>query len=139
MATSKQHSIWSRALALIALAFGLLTIKEGGTVLFGDAAARIAAGDYVAFVLWFNFIAGFAYIVAGIGLWLQRRWALTLAITIAVATLLTFAAFAVHIYAGGAYEQRTLVAMSARSLTWILIAAFAWHVNATAITTEDAK
>ena len=38
-------------------------------------AARQAAGHYVPFVLWFNFLAGFAYIVAGVGLWMRRRWA----------------------------------------------------------------
>ena len=32
-----------RAMALLAVAFGLLTLKEGGSVLFGSAAARAAA------------------------------------------------------------------------------------------------
>ena len=56
-------SIW--AISLVAVGFGLLTIKEGGTILFGDEAARSAAGNYVPFVLWFNFAAGFAYVIAG--------------------------------------------------------------------------
>lgn len=116
-------------MSLVAIAFGVLTIKEGGSVLFGGTAARIIAGDYVPFVLWFNFMAGFAYVVAGIGLWLQRGWAVWLAITIAVATLVTFAAFGLHMYCGGAYEQRTVVAMSLRSLVWITISAIGWRVT----------
>jgi hypothetical protein len=36
--------------------------------LFGTEATRAAAGNAVPFVLWFNFLAGFAYILAGLGL-----------------------------------------------------------------------
>ena len=114
-------------ISLVAVAFGLLTIKEGGTVLFGGEAARAAAGNYVPFVLWFNFVAGFAYVVAGIGLWMQSRWAVWLAIAIAAATALTFAAFGAHVYFGGSYEQRTAIAMSMRTLVWIAIAAIGWR------------
>ncbi|MCR4302908.1 MAG: hypothetical protein NUV63_01600 [Gallionella sp.] len=126
MATSKQQRgfrIW--AISLVAVIFGLLTIKEGGAVLFGDEAARAAAGNYVPFVLWFNFVAGFAYVVAGAGLWLQQRWAVWLAVAIAAATALTFAAFGAHAYSGGAYEQRTAIAMTLRTLVWIVIATVA--------------
>jgi hypothetical protein len=139
MAKGKHRSLWTWVISLIATAFGLLTIKEGGTVLFVDGAARTAAGDYVPFVLWFNFIAGFAYVVAGIGLWLQQRWAAGLAITIAVATVLTFAAFGLHIYSGGAFESRTLMAMSLRSMVWIIIAVVAWCVTGARNITKEAQ
>ncbi|MBY0577017.1 MAG: hypothetical protein K2P67_10555 [Gallionellaceae bacterium] len=128
MATFKRQRgfrIW--AISLVAVGFGLLTIKEGGMILFGGEAAHTAAGNYVPFVLWFNFVAGFAYVVAGVGLWLQQRWAVWLAVAIAAATILTFAAFGVHVYSGGAYEQRTVIAMSLRSLVWVTIAAIAWR------------
>jgi len=116
-------SIW--AISLIAVGFGLLTIREGGTVLFGDAAARAAAGNYVPFVLRFNFMAGFAYVIAGIGLWRQQRWAVWLAVAIAAATTLAFAAFGVHVAGGGAYAQRTVIAMSLRTLVWTTISVLA--------------
>jgi len=115
--------IW--AISLVAVGFGLLTIKEGGTVLFGDEAARTAAGNYVPFVLWFNFVSGFAYVIAGVGLWLQQRWAVWLTIAITAAIVLTFAAFGAHVYSGGAYEQRTVIAMSLRTLIWAVIATIA--------------
>jgi hypothetical protein len=51
--------------ALVAVAFGLLTIAAGARVLFGDDAARQAAGATMSFVLWFNFAAGFVCVVAG--------------------------------------------------------------------------
>ncbi|KAA3633258.1 MAG: hypothetical protein DWQ08_02105 [Proteobacteria bacterium] len=115
------------AISLVALGFGLLTIKQGGTILFGTEAARVAAGDYVPFVLWFNFIAGFAYVLAGVGLWMQQRWAAWLAIAILTATAATFVAFGVHVLFGGLFEQRTVIAMSLRTLVWAAIAAIGWR------------
>lgn len=121
-AERSRRSPWIWAISFVAISFGLLTIRAGGTVLFGSAAARSAAGHYVPFVLWFNFLAGFAYVIAGVGLWLERRWAAWLAVVVAAATALVFAAFGVHVLAGGAYELRTVVAMSLRTLVWTAIA-----------------
>ena len=122
MNLAKQQRGWGIwVISLLAIAFGLLTLKEGGAVLFGDGEARVAAGNYVPFVLWFNFLAGFAYVVAGIGLWLQQRWAVLLAAGIATATALTFAALGVHILSGAPYELRTVIAMTLRTVIWITI------------------
>lgn len=128
-APTQQRGFLVWAISLVAVVFGLLTIKEGGTILFGAEAARAAAGNYVRFVVWFNFAAGFAYAVAGVGLWLRQRWAVWLAAAIVAATALTFAAFGVHVYYGGAYEQRTVVAMILRTLVWVVIAAVAARGN----------
>ena len=122
---SDRRGPWIWAISLLAVVFGLMTLKEGGAVLFGSGEARTAAGNYVPFVLWFNFVAGFAYVVAGVGIWLQRRWAAGLALVIAAATALVFAAFGVHVLAGGEYELRTVVAMSLRTLVWAAIALIA--------------
>ncbi len=127
MTKYKPQSVLIGAISLFAVGFGLLTIKVGGTILLGDKAAVEAAGDYVPFVLWFNFVAGFVYVIAGAGLWMKQRWAAWLAITIAVATTLTFAAFGVHVYSEGVYEQRTVFAMGLRILIWVVIAVIAWR------------
>ncbi len=106
-----------RGAAIAAVLFGALTLRSGGSVLFGDGAQ--AGGNYVGFVLWFNFLAGFAYVAAGIGLWLRRGWSAWLALALAAGTLLVFAAFGIHIADGGAYEARTVGAMSLRSVFWM--------------------
>ncbi|MDP1941137.1 MAG: hypothetical protein Q8K54_10915 [Gallionella sp.] len=124
---SQQRTTLIWLISLIAVGFGLLTIKEGGTILFGDEATRATAGNYVPFVLWFNFVAGFAYVVAGIGLWLQQRWSVWLATSLAAATALTFAAFGIHVLLDGLYEKRTVIAMSMRTLVWSTIATLAWR------------
>jgi len=107
--------------ATVAILFGILTIKSGGQVLFGDESYRVAAGNYVPFVLWFNFTAGFVYLIAGIGIALHKPWAAGVALLIATSTLLVFAAFGLHIFADGAYEMRTIAAMTLRSTIWTVI------------------
>jgi hypothetical protein len=113
-----------RAAALVAAVFGVLTIVSGGRVLFGDGAAL--AGSYVPYIVWFNFVAGFAYVAAGIGLWLRRPWAAAMAVALALLTALAFAALGGHIAAGAAYEMRTVAAMTLRLVLWIGIAGLAW-------------
>ncbi len=110
--------VWPmRGAGIAAVVFGALTLRTGGGVLFGDGAQ--GAGNFVGFVLWFNFLAGFAYVAAGIGLWLQRAWSAWLALALAAGTLVFFAAFGIHIAAGGSFESRTAVAMTLRSAFWI--------------------
>ncbi len=115
------------AVAVIVLLFGVMTLLSGGKVLFGGEAARQQAGNYVPFVLWFNFLAGFAYIAAGIGLILMRPWAARLALAIAGATALVFMALGVHMLSGAPFESRTVAAMTLRTGLWAGIGLFSWH------------
>lgn len=123
--TAPDRPRWALPASVVALLFGILTVLSGGRALFGGDAARAAVGDAVAFVLWFNFIAGFFYVLGGIGLFAWRRWAAGLSAIIAVATLTVFAAFGWHIAMGGAFEMRTVAAMILRSGIWIAIALLA--------------
>ncbi|WP_193140931.1 MULTISPECIES: hypothetical protein [unclassified Meridianimarinicoccus] len=103
-----------RTLAVVAIGFGVLTVISGTTTLLGG----IDMGAVVSFVLWFNTCAGIAYVLAGIGLWQGRPWAPPLAVAIFLATLLVFAAFGVHVLRGGAFEMRTVLAMTLRTAVW---------------------
>ncbi len=125
--TFRKRPAWVWITAIIAMIFGMMTIKSGGSVLFINGEARHAAGNYVNFVLWFNFLAGFFYIATGIGIWLEKAWAPVAAIIIAVLTLLIFGAFGVHVLNGGEYEQRTVIAMILRSSVWAAIAITSWR------------
>jgi len=115
-------SVRRRLLAALAVAFGILTLVAGGSVLFGPDIARSAAGAYVPFVVRFNFLAGFAYVIAGLGLWTGAGWAPKLAWLIAGATVLAALAFAVHVAMGGIFEMRTVFALIFRAAVWALIA-----------------
>jgi hypothetical protein len=109
--------------AIVAVLFGIATVASGGNVLFGDGAQ--SAGNYVPFIVWFNFLAGFVYVAAGVGLWLGLPWAPALAVILAGATAVAFAALGWHIGQGGAYEMRTVFAMTLRLGVWAGIAALA--------------
>ena len=122
-----QRSIGIWVFSILAAVFGVMTIKSGGSVLFVDGEARQAAGHYIPFVLWFNFSAGFVYVITAIALWLMRPWSAWLSLLIAGSTLAIFAALGLHILNGGEYETRTVMAMILRSGIWIVIATFAWH------------
>lgn len=111
--------------AAVALIFGLMTIASGGKVLFGGDAARAAAGNYLPFVVWFNFIAGFAYVAAAAGLATGQAWAARLALFIALATALAFLIFGLLAMTGTPYEPRTVGAMTLRTALWAGIAWFA--------------
>ncbi len=122
--SNRTIGIW--LVSVVAILFGLLTIKSGGMVLFVDGPDRVAAGNYVPFVLWFNFLAGFFYVLAGVGLWFKQRWAMWLAGIIVLSTLVVFALLNLHIYNGGLFEFRTVIAMSLRSVVWSVIAFYAY-------------
>lgn len=105
--------------AAVAVAFGALTLLSGALALFGGPDAAAAVGDAVPFVLWFNFLSGAAYVLAGIGIYLGRSWGTMLAWLLAACLVVVFAAFGWHVRSGGAYEVRTVGAMILRSAFWI--------------------
>ena len=118
-------SLSLRIAAALAVIFGLATVFSGARALFGG----VDMGQVVPFVLWFNFLAGFVYVLAGIGLWLgsaRGRW---LALALAVATVLVFLLFLWHVWQGGAHEPRTMAAMTLRSGFWVVVAALAAKVG----------
>lgn len=114
-----------RILAVMAVVFGALTLFSGGRALFGGVQAQAAVGNAVGFVLWFNFLAGFAYVLTGAGLWQGRRWAVSAAGFLALATGLVALAFGLHVMTGGVYEMRTVGALTVRLAFWILVFAMA--------------
>ncbi len=116
-----------KVLAAVAVVFGVLTVFSGWQGLFGPADTRAALGHTVGFVLWFNFLAGFAYVAAGLGLWRCERWGLLLAAALALGTALVAAAFGLHVLDGGAYEMRTVGALALRLGFWVVAAALGWR------------
>ena len=108
--------------AILAVAFGALTLFSGGRNLF-DEAVIAEAGNTIGFVLWFNFLAGFAYIAAGYLLWTWKLCGVRLSAVIAGATLLAFLAMGIYVIQfDGLYNAKTVGAMTIRSTVWLVIA-----------------
>ncbi|WP_112323407.1 hypothetical protein [Oceanibium sediminis] len=112
---------------LFAIGFGLLTIASGGVTLLGG----VDMGRIVGFVLWFNTLAGLAYVVAGYAIWQRRQWAFALSLAIFAATVLVFTGFGLHVAQGGAFEMRTVFAMTLRSAVWGVLALVARQTRPT--------
>lgn len=117
--------LWLKILSGFVVLFGIMTLFEGGKVLFTET-GRASAGNFVPFVIWFNWIAGFFYITTGIALFRMKSCAKKVATLIAVGSSIVLIALIVHIQSGGLYETRTIFAMSFRTIVWISIAAIAW-------------
>lgn len=109
-------------MAVIAALFGLLTIYSGGMVLFGGAAAKAAVGNAVPMVLWFNFLAGFTYLLGALALFRGAPCAKPTAWAIGTATLFVFLLFLTMAVTGTPFEWRTVGAMVLRSGFWLAIA-----------------
>jgi hypothetical protein len=107
-----------RIAGAVAIGFGLLTLLSGGTALFGS----VDMGAVVPFVLWFNFLAGFAYVLGGALMMGGHRLAFPVAVAILIATTAVFAAFGWRVLSGGAFEMRTVGAMTLRTTFWAVMA-----------------
>jgi len=104
----------SKVVAVLLLLFGLLTLFKGGSVLFDIGGAREQAGAVVLLVLWMNLLAAVLYLVAAVGLFSMHPWA-DKPLLAAIALLLIAAiGFFLHVQGGGAYEQRTMIALPFR-------------------------
>ena len=124
--TEHSSSTWPlRVAAGVAIVFGLLTVVSGGRALFGGPAAMTGLGDAVPFVLWFNFLSGFVYILAGIGIAMGRRWAVMLSIGLAATITAVFALFGLCVYQGAVLETCTVGVMSLRLIVWVTISSVA--------------
>ncbi|WP_170327372.1 hypothetical protein [Ruegeria arenilitoris] len=117
-----QSPSWVRPVAIVAALFGILTVFSGGTALFGGSAAKAAFGDAVPLVLWFNFFAGFIYVLGAFTLNKSVFWAQRIAWLIGVCTLLVFVILIAMAVTGTPFEWRTIGAMTLRSAFWLAIA-----------------
>lgn len=115
MLVMKQKKVW---IALLFLAFGILTIISGGKTLFAESGAD-SKSTIVPVVLWFNFVAGFFYVLAGVLAFKAKICIKRLSMALALFNVFIFIYLLAHIYKGGLYENKTLFAMSFRTVFWI--------------------
>ena len=115
-----------RILALVAIAFGILTVVAGGRVLAG------ADPGYVVFrpLLVFNFAMGFVYVAAGIAALRNPSLGKRAAAAVFALNLLVLAIIAWLYSAGGAVAIDSLRAMSLRTAVWLgLFLGQAWLIR----------
>lgn len=107
-----------RFMAVIAIAFGLVTILAGGRVLFGGVDP-----GYVVFrpLLMFNTAMGIAYVAAGVALWRDLPWSARAAGIILALNLAAFGLIGVLYASGGGVAGDSLRAMTFRCAVWLAL------------------
>ena len=116
----RKKNVW---IGLIFLIFGLMTILSGGRSLFTENGIA-TRGNIVPLILWFNFFAGFFYLVASISIFKLKPCVKKLSIAIAISNSIVLVYLLNHIFQGQLYEYKTLIAMIFRTLFWILFALY---------------
>ena len=107
-----------RTASAVALIVGLLSIKEGGSVLLG---LTIKTYHVLPWLLIYNVTLGFVSLAAGIGLWMQRTWSSILAVVILILHGLVF------LFLFMLFEFRkevafiSVMAMLFRTIVWLVI------------------
>lgn len=109
--------------ALLFLLFGFMTIISGGRSLFTESGVA-TRGNIVPVVLWFNFLAGFFYLLAGILTFRLKACAKKIAVILAILNIIVLSYLAIHVYQGGLYENKTIMAMTFRTFFWIFFAVY---------------
>lgn len=112
MTSRKRH----RLAAVLALAIGLMTIVEGGSVLLG-----IETKPYhvLPWLLRYNVVMGFLSLAAGIGMWMEKNWAGVLARTILVCHGAVFLTLVGMHLLGKSVAMNSIGAMLFRTGIWI--------------------
>lgn len=115
-------SYWLKIISVFLFLFGLITIFMGGSVIFDLFGIRVKEGNYVLFVVWANFICGFIYLATVYGFLKNKKWSAILMWIATLVLIITFVAFFIHIHSGGAYEKKTIYAMTFRTTITLAIA-----------------
>ncbi len=107
-----------RLAALLAIIPGLLSIKEGGSVLLG-----LVTKDYtiLPWLVWYNVVLGFASVIIGIWLWRERKGSIKIATTILSLHGLVLIILIILFFFKAPVSLISITAMLFRTSIWIAI------------------
>ncbi len=101
--------------AIVAFIIGLLSIKEGGSVLLGLTTKPYTI---LPWLVWYNVVIGFVSVAAGVGLWMKRTWGLSFAATIVSLHFLVLVILVILYSFRQPVALQSIAAMLVRSLVW---------------------
>ncbi len=112
--------------AVLLTAFALLTLFLSSSVILNLFGVRAMEGNYVLSVVWANFFSSLLYLLAAYGFLKARSWTYGV-LALSFFVLLTGSvAFALHINAGGLYEEKTIGALFFRSTLTLIFTLIAF-------------
>jgi len=107
-----------RIVSVIAIIPGLLSIKEGGSVLLGISAK---AYPVLPWLVWYNVVLGFVAVTVGIGIWKQQNWGARHAITILTLHGFVFMILIILLAFKEIVAINSILAMLFRTTVWLTI------------------
>lgn len=110
------HQNKYRLAAILAIILGLLSIKEGGSVLLG---LSTKAYTVLPWLVWYNVVLGFVSVIAGIGLWMKYAWSVRFAATIVSLHGLILTILIILFAFREAVALISIMAMLFRTLVWV--------------------
>ncbi len=113
-------------MAIILVAFGLLTLFLSSSVIFDLFGIREKEGNYVLLVVWANFFSSLLYLFSAYGFIKTKKWTAKLLGISAIVLIIAFAGLFIHINSGGIYETKTIGAMIFRMSLSIAFTAIAY-------------
>lgn len=116
----KRNKLFKYVIAVVLIAFASLTIFMSSSVLFDWFGIREKQGDYVPFIVWTNFIAGFLYLVSAYGFLKAKEWSFKILLNLTILFVIALIALALYINYDGAFEIKTVKAMLFRTGLTIL-------------------
>lgn len=108
--------------------FGALTVFMSSSVIFDLFGIREIEGNYVDFVVKANLFCGLIYLFASYDIWRNRKAGAYALLAAFVILVITFVFFFNHINQGGLYEQKTVKAMSFRTIITLVAAVLSFYI-----------
>jgi hypothetical protein len=107
-----------RVAAILAIVLGLVSVREGGSVLLG-----LTTPAYVVlpWLVWYNVAMGIVSVAAGAGMWQQREWCISLAVNILTLHGIVFLGLIGLNQFGQTVAMISIFAMLFRTFTWTVI------------------
>jgi len=107
-----------RVAAILAIVLGLVSIREGGSVLLH---LSVPSYTVLPWLVWYNVVMGGVSVVAGAGMWTRKEWAITLGVNILTFhSIVFFGLVGLHQF-GQTVAWISIFAMMFRTFTWIVI------------------
>jgi hypothetical protein len=110
----RKKEIFRYIIAIVLLAFAAVTVFMSSSVIFDWFGIREKEGDYVPFIVWTNFIAGFLYLISAYGLFKAQNWAFWIMLGTILFLMIALIVLALYINYGGVFEIKNVGAMMIR-------------------------
>jgi FtsH-binding integral membrane protein len=108
----------ARIAAVLAVALGLMAIVSGGSVLLG---IETKTYHVIPWLVLYNVLMGFVSVAAGIGLWMEKKWAAMVAAIILVCHGAVLISLGSMYLLGKAVAVFSIKAMVFRTVMWTVI------------------